>query len=66
LVLVETVRRCNTVSQHAEARMRKLVLALVATLFLTGCVSMIQSAYDERREQECEQERYGRERIDCR
>ncbi|WP_167755647.1 hypothetical protein [Vitreimonas flagellata] len=46
--------------------MRKLILALASLVVLAGCMSTLQGAYDERREQECEQENYGRDRINCR
>jgi hypothetical protein len=46
--------------------MRKLLLVLVAAAMLSGCVSMLQDAYDDQRERDCQEEHYGRERIDCR
>lgn len=45
--------------------MRKALLMLAAALALSGCMSTLQGAYDERHQEECEQERYGRERINC-
>lgn len=46
--------------------MRKLILALAAAAFLSGCASMLQGAYDERARQQCEEENPGRDRINCR
>jgi len=45
--------------------MRKVLLALAAAMFLSGCMSSLQGAYDERRQQECERESRGPDRLDC-
>ena len=45
--------------------MRRALLALLSALALSACVSTIQGAYDDRREEECRQENYGRDRINC-
>ncbi len=46
--------------------MRRLILALASLVLLAGCASTLQGVYDERREQECEEENYGRDRLNCR
>lgn len=44
--------------------MRKVLILLAAVVALGGCMSTLQSAYDERRQQECEENsRSGR--LDC-
>lgn len=46
--------------------MRKLLLVFLAAATLSGCASMLQSAYDDQHERDCQEEHYGRERINCR
>lgn len=44
--------------------MRGILVLLAAAIVLSGCMSTLQSAYDERRQQECEENsRTGR--LDC-
>jgi len=45
--------------------MRKVLLALAAVMVLSGCASSLQAAYDERRQQECEESNRGPDRLDC-
>lgn len=45
--------------------MRKVLLMLAAAITLSGCMSTLQGSYDERRQQECEQDNHGRDRINC-
>lgn len=45
--------------------MRRLILALAAALALSGCVSSLQSAYDDRAREECERESRGPDRLNC-
>lgn len=45
--------------------MRKMLLLLAAAAVLSGCASTIQGAYDERSRQQCEEENYGRDRLNC-
>ncbi len=44
--------------------MRKLAALLCATALLSGCMSTLQNAYDERAHEECDQHR-GSDRADC-
>lgn len=44
--------------------MRKVLILLAAAMVLGGCMSTLQAAYDERRQQECEEgSRSGR--LNC-
>jgi len=44
--------------------MRKVLIVLAAAMVLSGCMSTLQGAYDERRQQECEENsRTGR--LNC-
>lgn len=43
--------------------MRTLLLALAAAVALSGCVSTLQNAYDERAREECEENNRGPDRV---
>jgi len=45
--------------------MRKVLLMLAAAMVLSGCMSSLQGAYDDRRQRECERENRGPDRINC-
>ncbi|MBC7769201.1 MAG: hypothetical protein H7124_10475 [Phycisphaerales bacterium] len=45
--------------------MRKVLLMLAAAAILSGCMSTLQGAYDDRRQQECEEENRRSGRLDC-
>ena len=45
--------------------MRQLILTLAALLALSGCVSTLESAYDEHARSECERETSAGQRGAC-
>lgn len=45
--------------------MRRVLLALLGVLALSGCMSTLQGAYDDRARDECLEERRGPDRLDC-
>lgn len=45
--------------------MRRLIFTALAALTLSGCASMIESAYDDRAREECDQTTRGSARGGC-
>jgi len=45
--------------------MKRAVFALLAAVMLSGCVSSIESAYDDQAKTECDNSSHGWDRIDC-
>lgn len=45
--------------------MRRILAVLAAAWALSGCASMLDSAYEDQTRRQCEQENYGRDRINC-
>jgi len=45
--------------------MRRIVLSLVALVALSGCMGVLENAYDEQARSQCEQDTRPRERGGC-